>query len=455
MSRFQAEVAGIMELLLKVAVLEIGKVFEGRTRLYQDCACSGEAKIQEDLRCLPDLRAFREQPPQPPGSPKAPRAPRAVRSVGVQAGEPELEPAADDGSNQPRPQDPQMGEHQPPTEVPLLDMEETIDVLCTVDLPCTIFKEQVTKSEIVEDLAVENTWHDNPKAELSSEQNGPQSPDPLPIPSPLNSTTVDIPSTDLIPSTLEQSDLAVKEAADSVEPVSELVKAELLDTVVSSGEKSGQTLDSCSPAASGAVDVVFRLNEIPVDYKVLQPCSVQLVNLLCFPETKKRMTDIAAAKGSSVPKDLRIHQHNHTGRRLCCFAKCGDGVWSLRGSLSHRQSLSCKICGKQFKRRKILRRHKRFHTGDRPYSCSKCDKTFALRKSLRRHERFHTGERPHSCPQCGKSFRLKDSLKAHMRFHTGEKPFSCSLCTKEFRIQKNLDKHALVHSVPGRIYPIK
>ncbi|XP_015234912.1 PREDICTED: zinc finger and SCAN domain-containing protein 21-like [Cyprinodon variegatus] len=184
------------------------------------------------------------------------------------------------------------------------------------------------------------------------------------------------------------------------------------------------------------------------DQKLLLPCAVQLVDLLKIPDVK----DDNAAKalnandkpGPSKPKDLRRHQGPHTGHRLCCFTRCEKDLWRLQNVVTHsRDGYVCDICGKAFKRRKILRRHERFHTGERPYPCSKCTKTFALRKSLRRHLRFHTGERPHTCTQCGKSFRLRDNLKAHLRFHSGEKPYGCNECGKTFRIMRNLDKHKL------------
>lgn len=192
------------------------------------------------------------------------------------------------------------------------------------------------------------------------------------------------------------------------------------------------------------------------DQKVMRPCTVRLMNVLTVPESDRLEDEVVKGydakhkTGQPLPKDLRRHQGLHTGHRLCCFTPCGNGVWRLRKVVTRsRDGYVCSVCAKTFRRRKILRRHERFHTGEKPYSCSACLKTFALRKSLRRHMRFHTGERPHTCAQCGKSFRLRDNLKAHLRFHTGEKPFRCTTCGKMFRIMRNLEKHQCEIYVPS------
>lgn len=110
-------------------------------------------------------------------------------------------------------------------------------------------------------------------------------------------------------------------------------------------------------------------------------------------------------------------------------------------SAHYLQEYSCDICHKQFDSANSVLRHKRSHTGDRPYICKICGWGFNLSGNLNQHLAIHQKVKPFKCVYCGKTFARSNVLKAHVRCHTGERPYQCQLCGSKFIIGHNLKKH--------------
>ncbi|XP_047487032.1 zinc finger protein 184-like [Penaeus chinensis] len=104
----------------------------------------------------------------------------------------------------------------------------------------------------------------------------------------------------------------------------------------------------------------------------------------------------------------------------------------------------CEDCGRKFKKRAYLVRHRRLHTGERPYSCDICSATFSQMPNLWYHKRIHTGESPYECAVCQRKFRSSSHLKRHQRLHTGETPYACPSCPAAFITWDKLNRHKMI-----------
>ncbi|KAM4034477.1 LOW QUALITY PROTEIN: uncharacterized protein ACNLHF_021111 [Anomaloglossus baeobatrachus] len=165
----------------------------------------------------------------------------------------------------------------------------------------------------------------------------------------------------------------------------------------------------------------------------------------------KRFTCTECGKNFKTKCSLCRHRRIHKNERPFLCSECGKCFIQKSHLVQHQKNhrgekpFSCPECGKCFTQKSSLSDHQRIHTGEKPFSCLQCGKSFTYKSSLADHRRIHTGEKPFTCSECGKCFTRKSNLVEHHKNHTGEKPYSCTDCEKCFTQKAYLLKHQIIH----------
>lgn len=108
----------------------------------------------------------------------------------------------------------------------------------------------------------------------------------------------------------------------------------------------------------------------------------------------------------------------------------------------------CDICGKKFKSKTSFQKHYDEHLGivEPPAQCTICGAWLKNQHSLRVHHQTHE-DTQFACDICGKFFKTKKNLSRHKGYwHRRERNLSCSYCDKVFREKRNLDEHMAMHT---------
>lgn len=149
---------------------------------------------------------------------------------------------------------------------------------------------------------------------------------------------------------------------------------------------------------------------------------------------------------------LLRHKMSHTGAKPFSCDICKKGLSSAVSLKEHKAKHSeqklyeCSICGRGFRQNSSYRRHLITHSKASPHECCVCKRRFAQRAYLRSHMRKHTGERPYLCdPPCCKSFAHLSDLKRHRVLHTGKRPYNCDICGSSFADRSSRRRHQKDH----------
>ena len=107
----------------------------------------------------------------------------------------------------------------------------------------------------------------------------------------------------------------------------------------------------------------------------------------------------------------------------------------------------CNICDEMFETQEKRAQHSLLHVNrSNTLSCHICGKQFRHRTNLTTHMIVHSGIKPHQCHICLRRFTQKVNLQRHMHIHDGSRPFSCCMCNKSFTQKANLQRHILSHT---------
>ncbi|CAB3222797.1 unnamed protein product [Arctia plantaginis] len=198
-----------------------------------------------------------------------------------------------------------------------------------------------------------------------------------------------------------------------------------------------QSINSLDVETGDGSQVVFELVEEDEQEEVLEESIVMehplepIEELNCSEQNDvvyKYTSDNAVTKPSAQSKKAKENKRN--------------GAW-------------CDECGKQLATRSALHRHRRIHSGEKPYACQHCGRTFGQKEVMMRHALIHEERRPHACSSCTKSFTQRAALAAHARAHAPPHARAlalhrCSRCPKVFLYASGLSRHMMMHA--GRVY---
>ncbi|KAK9502771.1 hypothetical protein O3M35_011480 [Rhynocoris fuscipes] len=107
---------------------------------------------------------------------------------------------------------------------------------------------------------------------------------------------------------------------------------------------------------------------------------------------------------------------------------------------------TCTNCGRTYKNRTSMLRHMRLECGVNPmFKCIECGRCFKRKDTLTTHYVLVHKDYDKSsttCSNCGKIYKNRTSMLRHRRLECGVQPrFHCDRCGKSFKRKEHLQTH--------------
>lgn len=248
---------------------------------------------------------------------------------------------------------------------------------------------------------------------------------------------------------------------------------------------------------------VFETNPVPINHKV-KPVITAFECYMCQKSFRVRrqlrhhiryihvqqpqlclLCGILCSGSASMNRHMKLHYPDETASHICSI--CGKGFKIRQYLMRHRRKEhqvwadnrypTCQVCGATFDKKCLLyehmkmhpfeesrnyvcticnhaainsynlRRHMLTHTEQRSFECNICHKTFR-ENYANDHMKTHQDVRKHKCQVCGKKFKRAYALKQHMFQHGGAPEHNCDICGKAFSRTDKLLRHRRRHGIP-------
>jgi len=144
--------------------------------------------------------------------------------------------------------------------------------------------------------------------------------------------------------------------------------------------------------------------------------------------------------GLSGKKELQQHQGIGFDNKYRCKVK--QDMEMVKLAQSGLTNHVCNVCGKGFKYKYHLTKHRVVHTKERLFVCDQCNKSYSDGQVLARHKKsVHEGVK-YECQECGEQFSDKSGRAKHYKcVHLKEKMYKCPKCGVRFFLNFHLIQH--------------